>query len=197
MKNLLVFLLVLTFAGACSPINQTVDDETNVLSETNTETKVENTEEKRDSIMDFGQEFQPPHYQIDEFIIKTSKDQKVRFEIDYTIDQSLYKFLAIEKPEYYFFIEYPENTEIFEEKKTTNYVKGQVIGDNTTEMNYKIVFEESLKDLTESEKKELNTVFEGYKLIITNKDKYPIHIIDDIYHYTSYDPDLSQTIDSN
>lgn len=197
MKNLLVFLLVLTFAAACSPINQTVDDETNVLSETNTETKVENTEEKRDSIMDFGQEFQPPHYQIDEFIIKTSKDPKIRFEIDYTIDQSLYKFLATEKPEYYFFIEYPENTDIFEEKKTTNYVKGQVIGDNTTEMNYKIVFEESLKDLTESEKKELNTVFEGYKLIITNKDKHPIHIIDDIYHYTSYDPDLSQTIDSN
>jgi hypothetical protein len=33
-----------------------------------------------------------------------------------------------------------------------------------------------------------------FQLIILNKEKDPVHIIDDIYHYLGYDPDLSQTI---
>lgn len=197
MKNLLVFLLVLTLAAACSPVNQVVDNKTNTLSEKKTDSIIVNTDEKQDVTLDFGQEFQPPHFQIENFIIGASEDQKVKFKLSYTIDQSLYNFLSTINPEYYFFIEYPENKEMFGEKKTTTPVKGEVIKDNTTAMNYEIVFEEVIKDLTVSEQKELNTTLEGYKLIITNKDKYPVHIIDDIYHFTSYDPDLSQTINSN
>lgn len=152
------------------------------------------SENESKKVIDFGKEFYPPHFQIGAFAVNTKKEENIEFKISYELDEELFEFLSKNNPTYYFSIEYPQFLVELINSNGSKLVKGQTIKKAASKREFNITINQSLSSqLSEAEIDQVITQLEGYKLIISNVNKYPIHIIDDIYYYTGYDPNLSQT----
>lgn len=184
---------VLMISG-CSLVSVTDESDKKQMDTMNVEKskKEEAVSQKKTDLIEFGEEFQPPHFQVEDFSISNTVDEKMHITIDYTFDQELFDFMKSNSPEYYYLIEYPtqlvENTNLVK----SDIIKGPELEESSTQMAYSIEIEEEIPDNFD-----IHSLMEeptGFQLFILNKDKHPTYIVDDIYHYSDYDPDLSQTI---
>ncbi|SJN40427.1 BH2809 unknown [Marinilactibacillus psychrotolerans 42ea] len=184
---------VLMISG-CSLVSVTDKSDKKQMDTMNVEKskKEEAVSQKKTDLIDFEEEFQPPHFQVEDFSISNTVDEKMHITIDYTFDQELFDFMKSNSPEYYYLIEYPtqlvENTNLVK----SDIIKGVELDESSTQMTYSIEIEEEIPEGFDIDS--LMKEPTGFQLFILNKDKDPIHIIDDIYYYSDYDPDLSQTI---
>ena len=190
--NLVIFILI--FSG-CSLINESNHGDKETLTESEME---ESTEKKgaisqqKESPIDFGEEFHPPHFQVENFDVSIAEGDKLSIRVDYVFDQELFNFIKDKSPEYYYIIQYPSQLGEDLDLKRSDYIKGITIIESSSQMNYSIEIKEEVP-----EDYNINPIIKepiGFQLIILNKNKYPVHIIDDIYFYSDFDPDLSQTI---
>ncbi|WP_430791064.1 hypothetical protein VBD025_08125 [Virgibacillus flavescens] len=190
---LTVLMTIILISFGCS--NQ------DVVNSTKFNPKKENVEQLKDidtndvsmELVDFGKEFFPPHFQINSFNIDIPNVNSIEFNINYVLDEELYNFLSDNKPKYYFNIQYPlslSNIIGISESKFINVSELNVIG-SEREFNL-IIKQDTAEKLSREDIQDIQSQLEGYRLVIYNVNKQPMHIVDDIFHYSSYDPDLSK-----
>ncbi|KGX84637.1 hypothetical protein [Pontibacillus litoralis] len=170
-------LLIMTISCSNSEANEKA-----TLPETNPQE--ENKQEQ--VLLDYGEEFIPPHFQVEKFSLQVN-DNSLYFEVDYVYDQQLFTFLQNHQPTYYYAIQYPPEVKELLSKKQSAWVEGPVISDDVTKRNYELTIEEEISDLSAKQITSFENQLEGYKLIVFNSEKYPIHIINDLYHYQYFE----------
>lgn len=152
----------------------------------------EKTPLQEEASTDIGEAFQPPHFQLEAFDVSTINEGELLIQIDYLFDQELFDFLKDQQLEYYYLIKYPHQLKEDLNLEASAPISGNIFDEPDSQMNGTIQINEIIPNDYPIE--EIIEDPTGFQLIILNKDKDPVHIIDDIYHYLGYDPDLSQTI---
>lgn len=182
-------ILTLIFSGCSSSNNDTEENPT--------EKPEENTPEsehlqQNNSPMNFGEAFQPPHFQVEGFTVTNSYEGQLSIQIDYVFDDELFNFIKDNQLEYYYRIVYPTQLKEDINLESSGDIHGESLTESSSQMNGSIEVSEDIPEDYDSQSLTDEPI--DFQLIILNKDKDPVHIIDDIYHYLGYDPDLSQTI---
>lgn len=162
--------------------------QTNTPTEEQTSQNNEEESQQDTTLMEFGKEFQPPHFQVEKFNVAKTTEGNLEITIDYVFDQELFEFLKSKPIEYYYVVHYP--TQLAESTTVTesNIIKGETISDSTTQMNYSIQLNQDIPENFDIDSLVKEPV--GFQLYVLDKNKDPEFIIDDIYHYS----DSSSTV---
>lgn len=183
---LAVLLLIVFVVSGCSGQNFKEGNTTDsVQKEMKTQPTTDDSQNEDKQIVDFGKEFWPPHFQVNDFSISAKKDKNIEFVLNYQLDKKLYDFLSQNNPAYYFSIEYPSSLEELIDIKKSGLVRGPSINKNDSRQDFNLTINQKLSnELSNAEIDKVTNQLGGYKLIIYNVNKYPIHIINDIFDYT-------------
>jgi len=187
--NLILILITLLLFSACSSHTPT---ENSKINNTVTQSEQESlTEKENQQMIDFGKRFNPPNFQVEAFNVQISEGYLI-MNLNFTISEELHEFL-LQKPVYYFQIRYPEALAKIIMLEQSEIAIGPEVEKGVR--SYYVQFKQSIsKNLSKEEISKLVGNKDGYQLLVLNKNKYPVHIFDDINGFAKVDPNKSSNI---
>ncbi|AST00153.1 MULTISPECIES: hypothetical protein [Geobacillus] len=137
------------------------------------------------------QKFLPPHFLVNQFTAKATS-RSIELTIHYTISQQLYRLLE-QYQDYYFVIQYPEELSRLTHVDRSNAVKGPLPANGL--LSYAITMTSTWA--TDIPKDLIDRINHGdlrYNLVILDKERFPVHIFNDVQWYQSFDPNKGSSV---
>ncbi|KZE96515.1 hypothetical protein AVP43_01534 [Geobacillus stearothermophilus] len=137
------------------------------------------------------QKFLPPHFLVNQFIAKATS-RSIELTIHYTISEQLYRLLE-QYRDYYFVIQYPEELSRLTHVDRSNAVKGPLPANG--QLSYTITISSTWTN--DIPKDLINRINHGdlrYNLLILDKERFPVHIFNDVQWYQSFDPNKGSSV---
>ncbi|MCG6796242.1 hypothetical protein [Geobacillus sp. YHL] len=137
------------------------------------------------------QKFLPPHFLVNQFTAKATS-RSIELTIHYTISQQLYRLLE-QYQDYYFVIQYPEELSRLTHVDRSNAVKGPLPANGR--LSYAITMTSTWA--TDIPKDLIDRINHGdlrYNLVILDKERFLVHIFNDVQWYQSFDPNKGSSV---
>ncbi|MFC0296011.1 hypothetical protein [Geobacillus jurassicus] len=149
--------------------------------------------EKEHKPLSLEQKFLPPHFLVNQFVAKATS-RSIQLTIHYTISEQLYRLLE-QYRDYYFVIQYPEELSRLTHVDHSNAVKGPLPANGR--LSYVITISSTWKnDVPKNLIDQINQGTLRYNLLILDKERFPVHIFNDVQWYQSFDPNQGSNITS-
>ncbi|MEW5323089.1 hypothetical protein V2J23_13390 [Geobacillus thermoleovorans] len=137
------------------------------------------------------EKFVPPHFLVNQFVADATS-RSIQLTIHYTISEQLYHLLE-QYQDYYFVIQYPEKLSRLTHVDHSNAVKGPL--PTNGQLSYVITISSTwANDIPKNLIDQINHGDLRYNLLILDKERFPVHIFNDVQWYQSFDPNKGSNV---